>query len=130
MLKTATLRNNSDMRSLSMPCKFDDDAGSAIMGWVEALGSQQSTISDKGSISESTVRQSTTTKEPDPHLNTIELAQLLLEYSPLLNVNVEFNGHRRSPLHRAVTWCNLDMMKLLISHGADTDNGMFENMTP
>lgn len=62
--------------------------------------------------------------------NTIELAQLLLEYNPLLNVNVEFNGHRRSPLHWAVTWCNLDMMKLLISHGADTDNGMFENTTP
>lgn len=33
-------------------------------------------------------------------------------------------------MHWAVTWCNTDMMTLLLSHGADTENGMFENNTP
>ena len=46
-------------------------------------------------------------------------------------MNVEFYGHRKSPLHWAVHCRNIDIMKALLSNGADSDNnGMFENQTP
>ncbi|KAL4897600.1 ankyrin repeat-containing domain protein [Aspergillus ambiguus] len=62
--------------------------------------------------------------------NRIELIHVLLEYKPLLDVNVEFWGERKSPLQYAVVNRNLEIMKAFLSNDADPDkNGMWENNT-
>jgi ankyrin repeat protein len=49
----------------------------------------------------------------------------------LLDVTVEFGGYRKSPLHCAIVWRNLDIMKALLSHEADPNiEGMYEDNTP
>lgn len=132
MLKIATLRNNSDMRALSVPREFDDDAGSAIMGWVEALGSEQPTIFDKGSVSESTVRQQTTTKESDPHLTeellgavrrrTIPVVKLLLE---CVSVDVRDPRYGRTALSITAETGDVSMATLLLDHGASVNTSQY-----
>jgi ankyrin repeat protein len=55
---------------------------------------------------------------------------VLLEYDPLLDVNVEFWGHRKTPLQYALVHRNLEIMKAFLTKGADPDNnGMWENNT-
>ncbi|OGM49646.1 hypothetical protein ABOM_001858 [Aspergillus bombycis] len=64
------------------------------------------------------------------HHNHTELLKVLLEYKPLLDVNVDLKGDRKAPLHSAVSNRNAELMKLLLQNGADPDIGMFEDNTP
>jgi ankyrin repeat protein len=59
-----------------------------------------------------------------------ELMNVSLEYKPLLDVTVGL-PHRKSPLHCAVSWRNLDATRALLSSGADPNiEGCWEGSTP
>jgi ankyrin repeat protein len=62
-------------------------------------------------------------------VGSIELLQVLLEYEPLLDVPAEYHPRRATPLHIAARYRHLDVLKLLLSSGADPDVLMLEDMT-
>lgn len=111
---------------------FDDDAGSAIMGWVDALESEQSIASDMISVSSSTFVHPTVVKDSDPHLTeellaavkrgTIPVVKLLLEY---VNVNAQDPRYGRTALSIAAETGDVNMATLLLSHGASVHNRQY-----
>lgn len=63
--------------------------------------------------------------------NQVELIHLLLKYKPLLDVTVAYGGENKSPLHCAIVWHNFEILRILLSEGADPNmEGLWEKNTP
>lgn len=62
--------------------------------------------------------------------NHIEIIQILLEYNPLLDVSAIHDPEGCSPLHIATRWGHCEIMKHLLSNGADPNILMVEDITP
>jgi ankyrin repeat protein len=131
MLKIPAIRNDSDRPARLVTREFDDDAGSAIIRWAEAV-SEQAGNSDTVSVSAPTVIQQTAIERSDPHLTeellaavrrgSVPVVKLLLE---CVSVDAQDPRYGRTALSIAAEIGDISMATLLLDQGASVHTRQF-----
>jgi len=127
MLKRHGLRDDAGIEAGSVMHEFDDDVGSAIVDWAEAL-TEHPAPSETASLSNLSMSQQTILKETDPHLTdelvgavrrgTIPVVKLLLER---VDVNSQDSRYGRTALSIAAETGDIRMVTFLLNYGASVN---------